>query len=434
MENRTKDLLRVIFIYFVIQVVPLDWKYYAYVFSIEWTGVSYGEIFELTRYYPRFLPAEAGFYNWLIAAVLAFAAAVIWKMLEKRTKPIDYNALYYWLRVLLRYRLAVGVVGYALLKLFLLQAPFPSLSNLNTSYGSFTTWKIFSLSLGAAPVYEVFLGSVELLAGLLLLFRRTAAIGAFIIICFIGNVFLSNLAYEGGEYVYSLYLLIIALFLFAFDARRLFDLLSLNKTVLPDTYRPILTERQRLARHIAKGGFFLVFVVFYGIKAYEAYSAGSYHFPKQGGLANVSGIYNVKEFVLNDDTISYTLDSTQRWDDVVFEKWPTISIRSRRQVVVDSSNTEQFTKADQHKDYELIGSGERHYYHYEADTASGKLRLRNKNKNYPGENLEFKFSRPDSLTIFLSGKNETGDSIKVILEKTDRKYLIIEGRRKPIKL
>ena len=76
----------------------------------------------------------------------------------------------------------------------------------------FTRWKLFSLSLGIVPGYESFLGAVEILAGLLLLNRKTASIGAFIVIIFTGNVFVSNLAYEGGEQVYSLYLIVLALF------------------------------------------------------------------------------------------------------------------------------------------------------------------------------------------------------------------------------
>lgn len=49
-----KALLRFFFVYFVIQAVPLDWKYYAQLFSMEWGNLHYGDLFNLSRYYPRF--------------------------------------------------------------------------------------------------------------------------------------------------------------------------------------------------------------------------------------------------------------------------------------------------------------------------------------------------------------------------------------------
>ncbi|KKX48288.1 hypothetical protein L950_0221800 [Sphingobacterium sp. IITKGP-BTPF85] len=47
-----------------------------------------------------------GFYNWLIALVIAFFGAVIW---TKKRKSQEHE-LYYWLRVLLRYRLAFALL------------------------------------------------------------------------------------------------------------------------------------------------------------------------------------------------------------------------------------------------------------------------------------------------------------------------------------
>ena len=192
-----KVLLRFLIIYFALQIIPLDWKFYAELFSIPWGKLYYGDIFSLSKYLPRILSGGDNYLNWVIIAGIAAAGAFVWRSVEEKKKEqLNYDQLYYLFRVALRYRLALGVLTYGFLKLFLLQAPFPSISNLNTNYGDYTAWKIFTLSLGAAPVYEIFLGVVEILAGLLLLYRNTATIGEFIILCFAGNIFLSNLAYQ----------------------------------------------------------------------------------------------------------------------------------------------------------------------------------------------------------------------------------------------
>jgi uncharacterized membrane protein YphA (DoxX/SURF4 family) len=427
-----KIIFRFLFIYFIIQTIPLDWKYYKGLFSINWLDLRYGDIFFITRYSPNFSSATGSFTDWIIIAVIAAAGAFVW---TKREKPgTDYNILYYWLRVILRYRLAIGVIGYGFLKFFPLQAPFPSISNLNTNYGDFTDWKIFSLSLGIVPGYESFLGGVELLAGILLFFRRTASTGALIILVFTGNVFISNLAYEGGEYVYSFYLISLAIFVFAYDAQRIYNLVSLGNPTVPNLFRPVFLGWRDNARVALKITVIFFFVFIYGFKSYKGYKKDPYQFPAAKGLRGTAGIYNVTEFKLNSEIRPYSVTDPLRWKDVVFEKWATISIRSNRPVILDSTNYEQISRHDEDRNYELSGSGGRHYYSYTADTVSHILRLRNKNKNYPNEKLVLHYNHIDSANIALSGVNERKDSVYVLLTKIDKKYPVKLGRRGRLKL
>lgn len=431
-----KIIFRFAFIYFLLQALPLDINYWRFFSSVNWLHISYGDIFNLTRFSPKFLPGAVSYANWVVVAVIAIVGAVVWSIADKGRK--EYNALYYWLRVIVRYRLAIGVIAYGFIKLFPLQAPLPSISNLNTHYGFFTRWKLFSLSLGIVPGYESFLGLVELIAGLLLLYRKTATIGAFIIIFFTGNVFMSNLGYEGGEYVYSLYLVSFALFLFAYDAPRLFRLLALGLPVQPNRFKLSLSDKGRTTRIALKSAFIFFFVFLYGFKTYSGFRQGPYKYPQTAGLANASGLYNVSEFRINNKTLPYSPTDSARWKDVVFENWPTISIRSNRPVKVDLSNTEEIYASDKDRDYELEGSGERQYYSYSIDDKNHNLILQNKNKNYQGEQLTLHYSRPNQSQIILAGINESRDSVYVVLDKLNKKYLLEEaahlGRRSTLKM
>src|SRR5690606_19035996 len=106
-----------------------------------------------------------------------------------------------------------------------------------------------------------FLGLVEVAAALLLLYRKTTFVGALIIIPFTGNVVMSNLAYEGGEYVYAGLLVNIALFLFAYDAPRLISLTSHDRLTLPDRFKPAFTKDWlRYGRPGLKSLFIFLFV------------------------------------------------------------------------------------------------------------------------------------------------------------------------------
>jgi hypothetical protein len=430
-KGSEKLLFRILFIYFFIQAVPLDWKYYKTVFSINWLHLSFGDIFYLSRYTPRILPTDGAFNSigdWLIIALIALVGAAIWSYLDRQRAT--YNQLYYWLRVIVRYRLAIGIIAYGLLKVFPQQMPYPSISNLNTHYGDMTAWKLFSISTGVVPPMESFLGVVETIAGLLLLNRRTAAIGAGIIITFTGNVFMSNLAYEGGEGIYSFYLLSFAAFILAYDIQRIGSLLALQQPTAPNRIQPYLPEKwQQQAKLALKTVFIFFFVVLYGVKTYAGYREGSYQFPTTKGLPKAAGIYNVREFKLRGEEHPYSLTDSLRWQDVVFEHWGTLSVRSLAYVQPDLTNTEEIYSNEHERNYELEGSISRQYYEYTIDSARHTLYLQNKNPHYKTDQLILHYERLDSATIVLSN-----DSLYVVLDRLNKKYPLIEGRRKPLNL
>ncbi|MFC5412587.1 DoxX family protein [Larkinella bovis] len=418
---------RVAFLYFILQAVPLDWKFYRDLLHINWLHLSYGDLFQLSRYQPRFFGETDTFANWVVIFGIALAGGIVWTYRDRDRK--EYNALYYVLRVVLRYRLAVSLLAYGFLKLFPVLAPTPSLSNLNTNYGDLTHWKIFSMSLGIVPSYESFLGGVEILAALLLLYRKTASIGAFLTVSFLGNVFMSNLAYEGGEYVYSFYLTTFALALLVFDAQRIFTLLALERPTIPNRFNPHFTNGQKTVRLVLKAGFVLLFVGFYGANVYASYREGSYQYPQKPGLPGASGLYNVSEFRFNGQIIPYSKTDLLRWQDVVFEQWTTLSIRSNRPVTLDRTNVEVVHNRDQDRNYEFAGSAGRHYFQYEIAPDQHGLILKNRNPAHARESFTFQYSRPDSATIILAGVNEKRDSIYAVLHKIDKKYLLDEARK-----
>jgi hypothetical protein len=442
-EGYEKILFRFFAIYFLLQVLPLDWKYYGNLFRINWTGLRFSDIFYISRYTPQFIsggtnPGTWGlgtFADWALLAVIAFIGAFVWTARDKTA--VNYDRLYYWVRVILRYRLAIGVIAYGFIKLFPLQAPYPSISNLNTAYGDFNRWKLFSLSLGIVPGYESFLGLVEIIAGLLLLFRKTATIGAFIVVVFTGNVFFSNLAYEGGETVYSLYLITIALFLVAFDARRLYKLVALREPTPANNFKLQLQKGlPATARLALKALFIFFFVVLYGYKTYAAYHRDIYQFPRTTGLPGAGGLYDVSQYRVNGKDIPYDEYHPNRWQDVVFEKWGTISIKSNEPVIPDTSNTEEIYDADKQRAYEFNGNAGRIYYSYVVDASKNILTLTSRNTKTK-DNLILHYTRPDTSTIILNGVRGQKDSIYAQLTKINKKYLLKEasvGRSKALKL
>ncbi|MFT4015569.1 MAG: DoxX family protein [Agriterribacter sp.] len=373
---------------------------------------------------PQFVAGGESFANWGIVLLIATVIATIWWLTDKN-KDRDFKILYYWLRVLLRFRLAVALLAYGFIKLFPMLAPYPSISNLNTSYGDFNLWKLFSLTLGIVPAYQSFLGFTEIMLALGLLYRKTASIAAFLIIIFAGNVFMSNLAYEGGEYVYCLFLLSMSFFILLFDLERIVQLLIFQKPTAPNYFKPVFNLRwQKYGRWTLKAGFILFFVIIYGFKTRNGYYYDNYQIPVTKGLPGSSGFYNVEEFILNKDTIAYSKTHPKRWSDVVFENWNTISIASNREVIIDSTNINRIYKENNNRIYELQGSAGRHYYSYEADSVNHILTLQNRNLNYKDETLVFRYENPNDSTFILAGIDQNKDSVFATLRRVDKKYLL----------
>ena len=179
---------------------------------------------------------------------------------------------------------------------------------------------------------------------------------------------------------------------------------------------------------------FLFFVLLFAYKSFDSFANDPYKVPKTPGLANAYGYYNVKEFVINNDTIPYSKTDPLRWQDVVFEKWSTLTIKSNRPVKIDFSSGEVAAEKDIDRNYELAGFAGRHYFYYDADTVHQTLALQNKNIHHRNEKMFLHYVFPNDSTILLNGINENKDSVHVVLSRINKKYMMFEGRRKPVKI
>lgn len=103
-----------------------------------------------------------------------------------------------------------------------------------------------------------------------------------------------------------------------------------------------LRQLEILREDFFRTSFLLALTLLYGVYAFANFREGGYQSSKTVGLPNTEGLYNVSEFRVNGQTLPYSLTDTVRWQDVVFEKWATISIRSNHGRKADLSNTSEF--------------------------------------------------------------------------------------------
>jgi hypothetical protein len=189
-------------------------------------------------------------------AVLALVAAVAVAALDRRRA--GYARAYAWLRVLVRYALALAMFSYGFAKLVGNQFGFPGPMELARTYGDSSPMGLVWTFMGYSTAYTWFTGLAEILAGALLLSRRTATLGSLVACGVMANVVALNFCYDVPVKLYSSLLLLMAAFLAAHDARRLIDLLILNRPTAPLDLGPHLASRRaRVARVVAKSVFVL---------------------------------------------------------------------------------------------------------------------------------------------------------------------------------
>jgi hypothetical protein len=338
-------------------------------------------------------------YLWLLISLLA---CVVWTLIDKKNK--NYNRIAYWFRISLRYYVIAVCSWYGIDKLLLLQMPFPNASQLATPLGDFLPMRFSWLFMGYSSHYQFFSGLMEVVAGILLLFRKTSTLGTLLAAAVFGNVMMMNLSYDIPVKLYSTHIFVMCLVLLAFDYKRLIYFFIQNKQTVPSNlYQVSFPEKwMRAAKWVLKLGFVYLMVILQTQNSFsyykEVHSRTEIHPIKDG-------VYEVSKFAVNHDTIPYSYADSVRWNDVIFDKGDG-SIKTTDTIF-----------------RQLYRRG---YFKYKADTSKNTIEFTKTNwlmQSIPLFKLTYKI--PDSNTIRLYGMIRK-DSIFAELKRTSRHFQLAE--------
>ncbi|QES89688.1 hypothetical protein [Rhizosphaericola mali] len=378
-----KFLFRTAFIFFILFSIPLSGRWYADLFSINWLRLHYRDIYDIARFSPVFLGRNSSFFllgygDWLLLLLVALVGALVWSLIDRKTQ--SYERLYYWLRVIVRFRAGIGIIGFGFTKLLPVQMPYPSLGLLNTNFGDFTAQKIYWLSIGIVPWYQVFAGVVECVAGAFLFFRKTIFLGALLLSSALGDITYVNFAYDGGVHVYASYFVVFSAFLLLYYVKDIYIVLIRQEVVVPHWYVPVFAKRLRWTRFGLKTVTITVFLVLLFYVQLINFWYDPYKQPAVAGEQALRGNYRVEEFTINGKALPYSPLDTALWQNVTFENWSSLSFTTNKPHVIDLSNGGGSPMRDIDRTFEVTGAaGGKNVYHYEADTVNHILYLEDKN-------------------------------------------------------
>lgn len=180
---------------------------------------------------------------------LAVAGTVAWSLLDRERR--HYERFAHVLLTLLRYFLACMMLLYGIAKVVPMQFPPLWLGRYDTTLGEMSPMGLLWTFMQHAQTYVFITGCAEILAGVLLLWRRTHLFGALLSIAVMANVVLLNFNYDVCVKLFSVQLLAMAFSLVLPHARRLIGAVLGHPTsgVLPRTRGSMQYE---IARSLAK--------------------------------------------------------------------------------------------------------------------------------------------------------------------------------------
>jgi hypothetical protein len=167
----------------------------------------------------------------IVIALASLLLTAVWSLLQRG--PAGHPRLGRWLHLVVRFDLAFTLLSYGTSKLYGGQFGELSLGRLTQEIGDTWPMTMVGTFMQASKPYELFGGLGEVLGGLLLFHRRTALLGAFVAIGVMTNVCALNWLYGVPVKLYSLHLLLEAVFLLAPFRHNLWALFVRNRPTTP---------------------------------------------------------------------------------------------------------------------------------------------------------------------------------------------------------
>jgi len=328
--------------------------------------------------------------NLIVSIIITF----IWTLADH--SRANYEKLYRWLRLYLRYFLAAYLFGYGFIKIFPSQFQSITASRLIMSVGDQAPMLLAWNFMGYSRVFQMFMGITEVIAGLMLLFRRTTTLGAILSSATFGFVALMDFCFNVPVRLLALHLLFISLFLTFDDIKRLRNVFLFNKPANPVPYTFLITKpiwRKILLGLQALYGISILF------KTITESAAGAKTFGQDAPHGPLYGVYNATCFIQNSDTLAPLDTDSLRW----------------KRFVIDGGNWHQSGIIQLNTDKYI-------FCNITVDTVKQILSVQSQADTT--EKYSLQYFLPDSSHLRLEGLWKK-DSIKVLMSKYDlNNYLL----------
>lgn len=335
----------------------------------------------------------------LFVFVLALIGCFVWSVLDRR--HLDYAKLNYWLILILRLYAGLNMINYGLVKVIKLQFPSPGLFTMLEPYGESSPMGLAWRFMGYSDAYNYFAGIAEITAGMLLLFRRTLVPGAMLSFVVCANIMAMNYCFDIPVKLFSTMLVVMSLYLLSDNFRSIIGFLFRKEQVSlrPAPAPPFQKKRTRILWRTGK----CVLVAFILIVSVVRLLIIRSTFGDAAPHVAFRGIYDVKTFIRNKDTLPALLTDTFRW----------------RQLVIDGSTAYGYASIRRVND---SSSGN---FKFKPDTVLQTMTLTSNADSTNQYSFNYRFPQKDSLVLVGAWKN---DSLEIRLKLHNWKDFLLVRR------
>ena len=329
----------------------------------------------------------------LFCIITGAVGAALWSLIKPGT--CNYDKLYYWLTVVVRFCVGITMITYGSVKVVKLQFPDPGIIRLLQPYGNSSPMGLAWTFMGLSKGYNYFTGIAELSCGILLLFRKTTTLGALIGLVVSANIMAINYCFDIPVKIFSTMLVVMTLFLLSKDFDRFISFFFLNRVTQPARLAPRqFKNRWKNAVLLALKFLLITYVALsIGLSSYNALK--TYHSAPKPALY---GLYDVQTFIRNGDTIAPLITDTIRW----------------RRLNIDAyGNARIYLMNDSIRTYQTIN---------DTTVKSLMFYLQNSSKNHM---MYYSNIKPDEL-LLKGGFNSY--SVQIKLRKVDEKNFLLIKR------
>lgn len=244
-----------------------------------------------------------------VLAVISLVLAVILIMTLRKQFNLESvrNAIF----IYARYYLGFFMLTYGFSKIFegqfLYTIPFVKLEQ---TIGNTSPMGLLWTLMGSSRPYATFGGVLEIIAGYLLLFKRTKTIGLLFTIIVMVNVVLMNFCYDVPVKLFSTHLLLISMLLLFPDLKAIYDFFILRRV----THLPSIQQTEvkyKTTRRVGQGIAIVMLTIL---------SCSPYMGTASPQASKMDGMYTADLFVLEQDTLPPVISDSLRWESLIISQ------------------------------------------------------------------------------------------------------------------
>ncbi|MEL6538504.1 MAG: hypothetical protein AAFQ98_23990 [Bacteroidota bacterium] len=259
----TRYLWRVLFLYVVFYIYPYGFEY---IYELEDRGVI--------SFWPSLtIPFAEWVFGWEIdpertsngfnsmydfarftlIGIMALIGAMVWVIIEQRTQRNAQSWLAPLTRTILRYHVGFTLILYGAAKTWPNQFGIMGLMDMETTLGEQTPMTYLWNFMAYSRFYTAATGYIEVIGGLLLLFRRTTFAGAILTAIAMTSVVLIDIGYDVSVKMFAIHLWLMNFVILGPNFLTLWRVIVLHQAEAPEPEVRLWPEHRRRSYLIIKG-------------------------------------------------------------------------------------------------------------------------------------------------------------------------------------